>query len=365
MFTGKPDGVNTLYLGLYVDDFCYFSTSDECEKVFENKLTEITNVDYMGEVTHFLGIKFQWTHHQDGNITTHLSQQAFAEQLIASNHLLDANSTSTPYRTGHPVDSVPHTKMSSSERLRLTSELRSIVGSILWLSQGTRPDLSTAASMLAQYQNNPSYGHLKAAKHIIKYIKGTVQKGITFSSIQNNSLQAFMNFPINEPTGLLPLSDANWGGQDQGHANTSVSQLERFKSRSMSGYIILFNGPLHWSAKRQKITARSSAEAEIYATDECVKELLRMKHLFDDTKTNNIYMPGEPIKVYNDNNACVCWSKSHTTKGLRHITIRENAICESVNNRFIKILHIEGQRNIADLFTKEMKMSHILFPYVI
>ena len=88
----------------------------------------------------------------------------------------------------------------------------------------------------------------------------------------------------------------------------------------------------------KKVTARSSAEAEIYATDECVKELLRLQHLFTDTDTLNIFMPGEPINVYNDNNACVCWSKSTTTKGLRHITIRENAIRESFDNEFIKVL---------------------------
>ena len=36
----------------------------------------------------------------------------------------------------------------------------------------------------------------------------------------------------------------------------------------MSGYLITLNGPLHQQAKRQTITARSSAEAEIYAADE-------------------------------------------------------------------------------------------------
>ena len=154
---------------------------------------------------------------------------------------------------------------------------------------------------------------------------------------------------------MLPLTDANWGGQDQSHNRTSITELERFKSRSISGFIICFNGPIHWSSKRQKVTARSSAKAEIYATDECVKQLLRLKHLCDDLSIQNIYVPGDPINVYNDNNTCVCWSKNHTTKGLRRITIRENAIRESVDNKFIKVLHIEGKTNLADHFTKEMK----------
>ena len=58
LFVGKPDGENVLYLGLYVDDLCYFSPSDKCEKIFENKLQSLTKVDFMGEISHFLGIKF-------------------------------------------------------------------------------------------------------------------------------------------------------------------------------------------------------------------------------------------------------------------------------------------------------------------
>ena len=104
------------------------------------------------------------------------------------------------------------------------------------------------------------------------------------------------------------------------------------------------------------MTARSSAEAEIYATDECVKALLRLQHLIADTHTKSIYLPtNSPVEVYIDNNACVCWSKSTTTKGLRHITIRENAVRESVQGKTVVIRHIAGNFNIADIFTKELR----------
>ena len=42
-----------------------------------------------------------------------------------------------------------------------------------------------------------------------------------------------------------------------------------------------------------------------------------------------------------------------TTKGLRHLQIRENAVRESVQNNFMLIKHIEGKVNLADIFTKE------------
>ena len=53
----------------------------------------------------------------------------------------------------------------------------------------------------------------------------------------------------------------------------------------MSGFIIFFNGPIHWSSKSQKVTAHSSLEAKIYTTDECVKELLRLQHACTDLIT--------------------------------------------------------------------------------
>ena len=51
--------------------------------------------------------------------------------------------------------------------------------------------------------------------------------------------------------------------------------------------------------------------------------------------------------------ACVLWNKATTTKGLRHITMRENASRESVHNNTIRIDHIGGKLNSSDLFTKE------------
>jgi hypothetical protein len=44
-----------------------------------------------------------------------------------------------------------------------------------------------------------------------------------------------------------------------------------------------------------------------------------------------------------------------TTKGLRHKQIRENAVRESVQNKFIEVKHIAGRLNLADMFTKEDK----------
>ena len=124
----------------------------------------------------------------------------------------------------------------------------------------------------------------------------------------------------------------------------------------MLGYMVLVNGPIHWVAKRQTYTARSLAEAEIYATDECVKQLKYISLILSDLWLKRSIMP-HPTPIYNDNRACVLWSEAMTTKGLRHVQIRENGVREMVQNNEIKVLHIEGKINPADIFTKEDKCA--------
>jgi isoleucyl-tRNA synthetase len=155
------------------------------------------------------------------------------------------------------------------------------------------------------------------------------------------------------------MSDANWGPQDASLSGSS-QDLPYFVSRSMSAFYIDILSPVHWMSKRQKVTAASSAEAEIYATDECCKFLSDLAQILDFLDVKQTFMPSTTI-IYNDNKACVQWSKKVNTKGLRHIQMCENRVRENIASKFISVCHIEGKINLADIFTKEMKdTSHFV-----
>ena len=353
---GKPP----IYVGIYVDDLIYFSPSDDVEKEFEKQLAQkVSQVDYMGPVSHFLGIKFQWKQEQN-NLSVHLSQEAFTETLL---HQFEydsetINTKPTPYRSGLPVDAIPDITLPTVKRHELETKLRSIVGSLNWLASATRPDIATITNMLAQYQHYPSPGHLESAKYVLRYLKGTKSKGITLSSKINSTLQSFVKYPIINDK-ITAITDANWGPQDQSLPSKYAKQeIALHKTRSISGYAIYVNGLIHWSSKRQTITAASTTESEIYATNEAVKELLHIKNILEDLNLTEYFLqPTTPI--FNDNAGCVDWSKSFTMKSIRHMQIRENLIRENVASKFIHIKHCEGKLNIADLFTKEDKdVSH-------
>ena len=52
------------------------------------------------------------------------------------------------------------------------TKYRGLIGSLLYLT-ASRPDIMFAVCLCARYQENPKESHFKAAKRIMKYLKGT------------------------------------------------------------------------------------------------------------------------------------------------------------------------------------------------
>ena len=273
----------------------------------------------------------------------------------------------TPYRSGLPIDAIPHPDANDPDLKRRTKVYQSIVGSINWLATCTRPDISPVLTFLASYSNAPHAQHYKAAIHALKYLYSTSEYGISFHSNSCATLQAFNHFPhhhdkeaYNDATppspseshNLTAFSDACWGGQF-GNAVPDGTPIELFKFRSLSGFVICRSGgPIAWKSIRQERTAQSSCEAEIMATNECVKELLHVK-----LRAADIDMPeaNHCTTIYNDNQACVDWSSALTNKGTKHINLRENSIREAQQSNSTFLTHIPGGINASDIFTKEIK----------
>jgi len=281
LFTGVLiPGEPPIYVGIYVDDIINFSASDTVDKTFEQLLSSLGQVDFMGQVSLFLGTEFTWTHHSDGNLIVILTQQSFTETLIDSLNI-QSNHIShffTPYKSGQCIDSVKHKDMSLKDRDELRLKYQSLIGSLNWLSITTRLDLSTVVSLLVQHQSNPSPSHYEAALYATKYLANTETMGISFSSSHCSVLQLFLHFPIENL--ILSMADVNWGPQDAS-ISSSKQDLPYFVSQSMSAFYIDLLGPLHWMSIREKVTAASLAEAKIYATDECIKVLLDLVQIME------------------------------------------------------------------------------------
>jgi len=368
------EGDEPITIGLYVDDMVYYSLHDHVEKRFEQILASQFTVSFMGVVNWFLGTHFTWRDLPNGELSVHLSQAAFAQNLVERHRQqhINYNPGATPYRSGLPIDSIQGAtveEMDDPAFVRRREQYQSIVGSLNWLATNTRPDLAPVVSFLGAYNHSPSSAHMDAALYAIKYLRQTVEYGIAFHSTAQVSTSGYVHFPFHHdieaysdalpPTAaekqeLTAYSDACWGSQ-LGGSTLMGEEIEMFKLRSMSGYIVIrAGGPIAWASVRQERTSRSSCEAEVRATDECAKELLSVRTRGGDIGLSDSL---SPTMIYNDNQGCVDWCKTTTTSGMKHINLRDNAVRESVHLGELSIHHIAGKLNCADIFTKELKDS--------
>jgi len=61
------------------------------------------------------------------------------------------------------------------------------LGLLMWLQVATRPDLAFSVNKLAHFSYNPGRAHWNALKHILAYVKGMIDYGITYKG--SGSLQ--------------------------------------------------------------------------------------------------------------------------------------------------------------------------------
>ena len=151
---------------------------------------------------------------------------------------------------------------------------REVVGSLIYLVSCTRPDIANAVSQLSQCVSHPLREHLAAAKHVLRYLRGSAQLGITYSSGADPDAD----------TVLVGYADASYG---------TVPHTRR----SITGYVFMVaNGAVSWKTKVQPTVALSTAEAEYMAACAAVQEAKFLRNVLADFEV------AQPPTVINEDN---------------------------------------------------------------
>ena len=95
------------------------------EEKFKKDFGDRIDTDFNGKIGYFLGINFQTTQHDDGNVSILMSQEAFIDHLSALAGLNGPTSNpNTPYRSGYPVDKIAASILDPNEQIPLTKKMR-------------------------------------------------------------------------------------------------------------------------------------------------------------------------------------------------------------------------------------------------
>ena len=125
----------------------------------------------------------------------------------------------------------------------------------MWPSSMTRPDISSVVRAVAKFCENPGMAHWKPVVKILKYMRRTPEKGITYGRDGNGRrvVRAFV---------------------DSDHATC----LDTRRS-TLAGTIIFCGGAITWFSRTQATTAEGTSEVEYVAMSEVVKEILFLRQV--------------------------------------------------------------------------------------
>ncbi len=210
---------------------------------------------------------------------------------------------------------------------------------------------------------------MRATLYALHYIHLTHDHGISFSSTTTVPIHSYLHFPdsadveaysdakppsLEHCAPLTTYSDACWGLQI-GLVVQDGPLLPLFKLCSMIGGIIFRQGgPIACMSVRQDKTSRSSCEAEICATNEISKLVDSLRHLAKSAckSRQDISDTLSPFPIYNNNEVCIQWSHNMTTKQTPHMEIHENAVPKWVQDSSLKVLHVKGKTNPANILPR-------------
>lgn len=305
-------GSQFIYILVYVDDIIITGTSKVEITRVTNLLASRFSLKELGELSYFLGMEATRT-----PAGLHLTQTKYMVDLLRRAKMDNAKPVATPMSSSQSLT------LQSGDKILNPTEYRTIVGALQYLSL-TRPDIAFAVNRLCQFMHQPTTTHWEAAKRVLCYLAGTIDKGIFFSSSA-------------VPPTLHAFSDADWAGDKDDYISTGA-------------YIVyLGRQPISWSARKQGSVARSSTEAEYRAVSDTACEVKWVASLMAELGLSSASTP----TIYCDNVGATYLSANPVFHSrMKHMALAYHFVRKQVQAKQLRVSHISTHDQLADALTK-------------
>lgn len=312
----KGQGEDLIIIALYVDDIILFSSPSSSEKtVIKQKLMKEFKIKDLGPAHQILGMKIS-----RNKQVIRLDQTSYIERVLKKFNMFDCKSVNTPMETG--------LKLIKGDEKDSKYDYRNLVGCLMYIAVCSRPDIAHAVSVLSQFNECYTEVHWKAAKRVLRYLKGTSHNSLTFRK------------------GCLDINgyaDADWAG----------NEVDR---RSYTGYVFMLGHSIvSWESRKQKTVALSSTEAEYMALSDACKEAMFLQSFLSELGVTC------KVNICNDNQSALklCTNSMYHSR-TKHIDVKHHFIRDAVEKNIVNIRYLCTDEMVADILTKPLsKEKHL------
>ena len=160
----------TVIIAVYVDDLIIAGSSLRLVDAVKAEFHKRYKMKDMGQLEYVLGVRVDQNPSQK---TIQLSQQSYIHDMLQRFEMINCKGVDTPMDPKLKLSKLmaPTTPLGRKDMEQVP--YREAVGSLLWIANGTRPDVAYAVSQVAKYMSNPGMEHWTAVKRIFRYLKGT------------------------------------------------------------------------------------------------------------------------------------------------------------------------------------------------
>jgi hypothetical protein len=228
---------------------------------------------------------------------------------------------------------------------------RELLGAVLWISIGTRPDITYSVSQCGKYSSKPKNAHWWALKKILRYLKGTISYGIHYKRPGLGSSKGMRDLSL--PEAYLSSMSAKESSGIAVDASVDADYANSLDDRrSVTGYVnFMAEGPITWQSKTQTSVALSTMEAEYMALAAETQEAIWLRMILEELGVQL----AEPVVIREDNKACQMFA-DHAGNFARtkHIDVRYHFVRERVERGDIRVDYVRTEEQVADIFTKAL-----------
>ena len=312
LFTNNDCSVIVL---VYVDDLVLATTTqvkaDDFVKQFKSKF----KISHFEQISSHIGINVEVD-----NDCVIIHQESYINKLIEKFNIDESKQVATPMieRLLSKQDEIISSPVDPTK-------YQEIIGSLVYASTTTRPDIALATSVLGRFAAKPFKIHYTAARRVLQYLASTKKYGIKYCVASNLVLECHV--------------DSDWAGDPSSRKSTS-------------GYLFtLGSGPIAWRSCKQKCVALSSAEAEYVAASEAAKEAIYLRNVLSSLNCEQL----QPTVMFEDSESCIQLSKQPLRKNrLKHVELRYHFIRDAIKKHHVQFQWISSKEQPADLLTKPL-----------
>ena len=361
-----------LIVCVYVDDLIVAYSDEAILNEFKTKLSEQIKIKDVGTLKYCLGMHVE----QDSDCSVTITQSGFVNDLLARAGFdddLHPKKTAAPPSKVLTIRDCPATDAEIREMKQAPfNTYRSIVGSLMYLTGATRPDIAFAVNQLSRYVANPGKPHWECLVHLLRYLAGHRDLGIHyygrgFQDAIRQKERKLGHWNERDPLPKPHLLSESFGNNLMSYADSDWA-TDVDTRRSTTGWVCFLNGgPISWRTKRQDIVAASSTEAELYALADCAKQVRWLSMFLEELGFPQPMKPpgrggkiAEPNSVRNrgpvifeDNTGCLNISQHDVyEKRTKHVSTKYAFLHDYVQMGYISVVQCGTADQLADSFTK-------------